>query len=59
MTKEQLTARLEKLWVQAANSCGCAVPQAVEEIQELERLLQEMEAATGEKPLESTTTPAR
>jgi len=42
-TVQQLTERLEKLWVQATSSCGSATPQLVGEIRELERLLQEME----------------
>jgi hypothetical protein len=42
-TTQQLTERLQKLWVQATASCGSATPQLVEEIRELERLLKEME----------------
>ena len=42
-TIQQLTDRLQKLWVQATASCGSATPQLVEEIRELERLLKEME----------------
>lgn len=40
---QQLTERLEKLWVQATASCGSATPQLVEEIRELERKVKEME----------------
>jgi len=43
MTEQQLTDRLQKLWVQATASCGSATPQLVEEIRELERLLKELE----------------
>jgi hypothetical protein len=43
MTEQQLTDRLQKLWVQATASCGSATPQIVEEIRELERLLKELE----------------
>jgi 16S rRNA U1498 N3-methylase RsmE len=42
-TAQQLTERLQKLWIEATASCGSATPQLVEEIRELERLLQEME----------------
>jgi hypothetical protein len=43
MTEQQLTDRLQKLWVQATASCGSATPQIVEEIRELERLLKDLE----------------
>jgi len=43
LTVQQLTARLEKLWVQATASCGSATPQLIEEIRELERMLKEKE----------------
>ena len=43
MTEQQLTERLQKLWVQATASCGSATPQLVEEIRELERMLKEKE----------------
>ena len=59
MTNEQLTERLQKLWVQAANSCGAATAQVVEEIQELERLLRDRENASSEKPLDNTASRAR
>jgi|GEM_PF-1801188 len=42
-TTQQLTERLQKLWVQATASCGSATPQLVEEIRELERMLKEEE----------------
>jgi hypothetical protein len=42
-TAQQLTDRLQRLWVQATASCGSATPQLVEEIRELERLLKELE----------------
>jgi len=40
-TEQQLTERLQQLWIQATASCGSATPQLVEEIRELERLLEE------------------
>jgi chromosome condensin MukBEF complex kleisin-like MukF subunit len=40
MTEQQITERLQKLWVQATASCGSATPQLVEEIRELEQLLE-------------------
>jgi hypothetical protein len=43
LSVQQLTDRLQKLWVQATASCGSATPQLVEEIRELERLLKELE----------------
>jgi len=43
LTVQQLTERLQKLWVQATASCGSATPQLVEEIRELERKLKEEE----------------
>jgi hypothetical protein len=43
LTVQQLTERLQKLWVQATASCGSATPQLVDEIRELERMLNEME----------------
>jgi hypothetical protein len=42
-TVQQLTERLQRLWIQATASCGSATPQLVEEIRELERLLKEIE----------------
>jgi hypothetical protein len=42
-TIQQLTERLQKLWVQATASCGSATPQLVEEIREVEQLLKEKE----------------
>jgi hypothetical protein len=42
-TAQQLTERLQKLWVQATASCGSATPKLVEEIRELERMLKELE----------------
>jgi hypothetical protein len=42
-TAQQLTERLQKLWVQATASCGSATPQLVEEIRELERMLKDLE----------------
>ena len=42
-TTQQLTERLQKLWIQATASCGSATPQLVEEIRELERMLKEEE----------------
>jgi uncharacterized protein YoaH (UPF0181 family) len=38
-TKEQLTERLQKLWVQATSSCGKATPQVLDEIREIEKRL--------------------
>ena len=46
MTEQQITERLQKLWVQATAACGTATPQLVEEIRELERQLEELKAAT-------------
>jgi hypothetical protein len=43
LTVQQLTERLQKLWVQATASCGSATSQLVEEIRELERMLKEEE----------------
>jgi len=40
-TEQQLTERLQKLWVQATASCGSATPQLIEEIREIEQLLNE------------------
>lgn len=48
MTEEQLTERLQKLWVQATASCGSATPQLVEEIRELERMLQELQEGNND-----------
>jgi len=46
LTVQQLTERLQKLWVQATASCGSATPQLVEQIRELERTLKEEEEKT-------------
>jgi hypothetical protein len=43
LTVQQLTERLQKLWVQATASCGSATPQLIEEIREHERMLKEEE----------------
>ena len=43
LTVQQMTERLQKLWVQATASCGSATPQLVEEIREVERMLKEEE----------------
>ena len=43
LTIQQLTERLQRLWVQATASCGSATPQLVEEIREVEQLLKEKE----------------
>lgn len=44
MTEQQLTERLQKLWVQATGSCGSATPQIVEEIRELEQQLADLKS---------------
>ncbi len=38
-TKEQLTKRLEELWVKATSSCGKATTQILDEIHEIEKRL--------------------